>query len=384
MITVLHLSHIINRHDFIDVVIRHADQSRFRMLAVTFTNGGPVTPGSAEYPVTNLGVRSRADYPRAVIRLWRLLRAEKVDVLHTHHFDPTLVGTLATGFGHHQRLVIGRHYSDALYQLGPWWKRRAYLAIESVCNNAATRVIAPSSMIRSILVERQGVSSGKVVHIPYGFDFSKHQLLSPDAPSQLRQELGLDGKLVIGTFSRLNADKGHTYLFRALARLRERWPELYLLLVGDGNARQELEDEVRVRGLTGNVLFTGWRSDVVDLMAMVDLVVQPSLHEAFSQVMVEALAMGKPLVFADASGVRDVVRHRWSGMIVPQRDHEALTTAIAELLEHPEAARVMGERGRKFVRYELDIHKLVERYETTYLEALGQRTVGMPGAVFAR
>lgn len=384
MITVLHLSHIINRYDFIDVVIRHADRSRFRMLAATFTDEGSIRPGSAEYPVTNLEVRRRADWPRGLIRLSRLLSKEAVDIVHTHHFDPTLVGTLATGFGHHQRLVIGRHYSDALYQLTPWWKRRAYLGVEGVCNRAAARIVAPSSMIWRILVERQGVLHEKVVQIPYGFDFAKHRISGPDAPSRLRQELGLDGKLVIGSFSRLNADKGHTYLFRAFARLQARWPELRVLLVGEGTARRELEDEVRARGLTGSVLFTGWRRDVMDLMAMVDIVVQPSLHEAFSQVMIEALALGKPLIFSDASGVRDVVRHRWNGMIVPQKDHEVLADAIAELLERLEAARLMGERGCEFVRRELDIRTLIGRYESTYLEALGQHLVRIRDATLAR
>lgn len=382
MITVLHLSHIINSYDFIDVVIRHADRSRFRMLAATFTDDGSVKPGSVEYPVTNLGVRCRADFPRAAIHLWRFLNTERVDVLHAHHFDPTLVGVLATSYGHRPRLVIGRHYSDALYQLTPWWKRRAYLAVEGVCNRAAARIVAPSSMVWRILVERQGVLPEKVVQIPYGFDFAKHCLSRLDAPSRLRQELGLDGKVVIGTFSRLNADKGHTYLFRAFARLQARWPELRLLLVGEGNIRQELEDEVRARGLTNSVLFTGWRRDVMDLMGMVDIVVQPSLHEAFSQVMVEALALQKPLIFSDASGVRDVVRHRWNGMIVPQKDHEALAAAIAELLERPEAARLMGERGCEFVRRELGIRALVGRYETTYLEAIGQGAAAVPRTVF--
>lgn len=384
MITILHLSHVINRYDFIDVVIRHADRSRFRMLAATFTDEGSIRPGSAEYRVTNLDVHRRADWPRSLIRLSRLLSKEAVDIVHTHHFDPTFVGVLAASLGRRPRLVIGRHYSDALYQLRPGWKRWAYLAVEGVCNRAAARIIAPSSMIQSILVERQRVPSGKVVQIPYGFDFSKHHLSDPDAPPRLRMELGLNGKLVIGTFSRLNADKGHTYLFQAFMSLRERWPELRLLLVGEGNARRELEEEVRARGLTGQVILTGWHQDVIDLMAMVDVVVQPSLHEAFSQVMVEALAMGKPLVFSDVSGVRDVVRHRWNGMIVPRRDHEALAAAIAELLERPEIARAMGERGRELVRRELDIRTVVERYESTYLEALGRRTTGVSGAVSVR
>lgn len=384
MITVLHLSHIINCHDFIDVVIRHADRSRFRMLAATFTDEGTAKPGSVEYPVMNLGVHNRADLPRAIVRLRRLLREKAVDILHVHHFDPTLVGTLAIALGCSSRLVVGRHYSDALYQLTPAWKRWTYLSIERLCNCLASRIIAPSSMIQSLLVKRQRTPSWKVVQIPYGFDFSKHQLSDPTIPLRLRRELGLEGKPVIGSFSRLNVDKGHTYLLQAIARLLDRWADLCLLLVGDGNARQKLEQEVRTLGLSTHVIFAGWRRDVVELMAMVDIVVQPSLHEAFSQVMVEALAMGKPLIFADVSGVRDVLRHQWNGIVVPQRDAEALAVWISELLSDPEAARALGERGRESVRRELDIRTLVGRYESTYLKAFGQHLVRTRDATLAR
>ncbi len=384
MITILHLSHIINRSDFIDVVIRHADRARFRMLAAVFSSSGSVKPGECGYSLADLGIKSRRDFLAGFRRLARLLRERPVDILHVHHLDPMLLGAVVTRLGRSPRLVIGRHYSDALHQLRPAWKRRAYLMLEQICNHAASRIIVPASMIRALLVDRQRVPPSKVVQIPYGFDFAKHRISSPDAPAILRGEFGLEGLQVLGSFSRLNVDKGHTYLLEALERLCERWPGVRLVLVGDGNARRELEREVLARKLSDRVVFAGWRWDVVDLMAMVDIVVQPSLHEAFSQVVVEALAMGKPLVFSDVSGARDVLRQGWNGMIVPPKNVSALEAAIEELLANLGEARAMGERGRDYVRCQFDIHSVVGQYESVYEEVFRGQTAMLTGTAPSR
>ncbi|MBI4342990.1 MAG: glycosyltransferase [Candidatus Omnitrophica bacterium] len=371
MITVLHLSHCLNRYDYIDAVIRHADPAQFRMLAATLTDDGSVRPGAAPYPVTVLGVRARTQWPAAAAALRRLCRSERVDVVHTHNLDSTAIGAFAALGIRRVRLVIGRHYADALYQLRPAWKCRALLALEGWCNRRAARLIAPSSMVRAILVERQRVPARRVAQIPYGFDFAKHQA-SVDAPARLRRELGLEGAAVLGSFSRLNADKGHADLLRAFARLQPGRPTLRLLLVGEGNVRPRLEALARELGVQERVRFAGWRADVIDLMAMADVVAHPSLHEAFSQVMVEALAMGKPLVITDVSGVADVVRDGWNGLIVPKADPAALAAAVTRLLDHPEEAAAMGARGRARVRRELDIHVIITQYEAVYRNVMGQ------------
>lgn len=378
MITILQCSHVLNRGDYIDAVIRHADPSAFRMLAAVLTDEGSVRPGEAAYPVTHLDVRSRFQWPAAAARLRRLCRAQRVDILHTHNVDSAVIGALATK-GTRTRLVIGRHYSDALYQL-PRWRRGLFLGLEGWCNRRAARIIAPSSMVRAILVERQGVPAARVAQIPYGFDFAKHEVSAPDVPARLRRELGLEGLTVLASFSRLNADKGHAELLRAFVRLQAARPALRLLLAGDGNVRPRLEALARELGVQERVRFAGWRQDVIDLMVMADLVVHPSHHEAFSQVMVEALAMGKPLVITDVSGVRDVVQDGRSALVVPPADPGALAEAITRLLERPEEAAAMGARGREQVRRELDIRAIVRRYEAMYRDVAGHALSRFPAA----
>jgi glycosyltransferase involved in cell wall biosynthesis len=124
---------------------------------------------------------------------------------------------------------------------------------------------------------------------------------------------------------------------------------------------------------TGRVLFTGWRKDARRLMGAVDVVVHPTLLDSFPQVMVEAMALGKPLITTPAAGPMDQVRPGQTGLMVPMRDVEALYGALVWVRTHEEEARAMGERARAYVQAELDIRSVIPRYEAVY-EACGWGT----------
>src|SRR5262249_19194528 len=141
---------------------------------------------------------------------------------------------------------------------------------------------------------------------------------------RVRTELGLEGRFVLGNFARLHEEKGQRVLIEALASLRPRYPQLTLVVVGEGPERGALEAQVRDCGLDDRVRFLGWRHDAMMLMAAVDVVVQPTLQEAFSQVMAEALWMGKPLVITDVSGAPDIIRDGRNGLLVPRGNAPAL------------------------------------------------------------
>jgi glycosyltransferase involved in cell wall biosynthesis len=199
--------------------------------------------------------------------------------------------------------------------------------VETFCNRRAAAIVAPSRAVARVLRE-QGVDPRKVEVIPYGFDFQRFGPRDPAVVSRVREEWPSGAGPRLATVARLHAEKGHLYWLEALEALardgvRARW-----LIVGDGPERQALEAEVRRRGMSGGVRFAGWRTDVLDIVAAADAIVQPTLHEAFSQAMVEAMALGTPLVISDVSGVEDVVEHGRSGLVVPARDSKALRPAM--------------------------------------------------------
>jgi glycosyltransferase involved in cell wall biosynthesis len=236
--------------------------------------------------------------------------------------------------------------------------------VETFCNRRAAAIVAPSRAVARVLRE-QGVDPCKVEVIPYGFDFRRFGTRDPAVVSRIREEWPSGAGPRLATVARLHAEKGHIYLLEALEALARDGVPARWLIAGDGPERETLEAEVRRRGLSGRVRFAGWRTDVLDIVAAADVIVQPTLHEAFSQAMVEAMALGTPLVISDVSGVEDVVEHGKSGLVVPPRDSKALAAAI-RTLSAPGTALSIGQGGHARVRSLLGIEVIAPRFEELY------------------
>jgi glycosyltransferase involved in cell wall biosynthesis len=322
-----------------------------------------------------LSGRCRKEYPLTILRLSQLLRREKVDILHTHHYDEAFIGCLAVKLAKTPAVVIGRHYHDELYLSASGAKLKALLAVEGFCNRLARKIIVPSTAIREMLVRRQGVPAEKVRVVPYGFDFAaeRYRVLTETEVLTIRQELGLKDAFVIGNFGRHHPLKGQDYLIRAFAEIVDEFRMARLLMVGDGPFHDGLRRLANDLGVRRKVLFTGWRSDVAKLLEVVDVVAHPTLHEALPQLMVESLAHGRPLIITDVSGVRDVIEDRQNGIIIPKRDVPAIVQALQWVAEHRDEAQMLGEMGREYVRAILDIRQVVHWYQEVYAETLGER-----------
>lgn len=372
---VLHFTRFINRHDFIDTIIRFAGPGRFRMMACTLvehTNIEAPRYEAAGIPHAVLHCGERRRYPLAILRLARLLRRHRVDVLHTHHYEEALIGVLAARLAGTPRVILGRHYHDELYQIAAGMKLRKLLALEGFCNRAAHTIVVPATAIRRLLVERQAVPDKKVRVIPYGFEFEaeRYQLLDAETVRSIRRELGLEGHIVVGNFGRHFVMKGQDYLLHGFAELVREVPDARLLMVGDGPSHRALRALATELGIDREVVFTGWRPDAARLMGAVDIVVHPTLHEALAQVMVEALAKAKPLVLSNVSG-SDHITDGYNGIVVPPRDAGSVFEALRWLIGHPDEARRMGERGRAYILQHLDIRTVIRQYEACYEAVAG-------------
>lgn len=320
----------------------------------------------------SLGLSGSADHARALSRLQQFLAAERPQVLHLHLFWPSLVGLVAArAVRPRPACVVTRHYSDFKHtQIESRVTRSVYLALERLLNRMTDRLIVLSELTEHVAVHLERVPPRKVSRIPLGFEFHEMQPPSANELRALRQQMGLEGFLVIGTIGRLSKEKGHSYLFRALSQLRgERSTPWKLLVVGDGPLRTHLEQRAMEAGLRDQVIFTGFSEKPLAMIALMDLVAQPSLNEAFSRTMVEALALGKPLIISEVSGAREVVQDGRNGLIVPQADPGALAAAIRRLIDSPDLARAIGAQGARDVRA-FTMERMAVAYEACYREVL--------------
>jgi len=163
-------------------------------------------------------------------------------------------------------------------------------------------------------------------------------------------------------------------MLRGFSRVRERFPQAVLLLVGRGSLQSETELLAQSLGLGSGVRFLGVRDDVAQIMSAADGYVMSSAWEGMPMVLLEAAAAGLPIVATRVGGNPEVVRDGESGFVVPPRDHEALGRAMLQLMELSETQRrSMGDRGREVIRAHYGLNRVVERWEELYRDVLARK-----------
>lgn len=193
----------------------------------------------------------------------------------------------------------------------------------------------------------------------------------PTAQSALRNELGLDGGPVITMVSRLSRPKGIAEYLEAASLVRARDPRITFLLIGHEVHQDPAAFPSALVHRCPDVRFLGQRADVPTLLAISDLFVLPSyMREGVPQVLLEAAAVGLPLVTTDSPGCREVVRHGENGVLVPARDGQALASTIFDLLADPARRRRMGQDNRELVAENFHLDIVAEAYARIYRQAL--------------
>ncbi len=215
----------------------------------------------------------------------------------------------------------------------------------------------PESMIRVLY---NGVYPERFEGLP-GRDAMRDALdLWPDAP-------------VIGAVAHLSPKKGQRHLVAATAILRERWPDLVCLLVGEGEDCEALTEQARELGVADAVRLLGYRDDAPAVMQAMDVVVLPSVaKEGLGVALIEAAFLGRPVVGSDAPGIREVLVDGETGLLAPVGDAMGLANAIAAILDDPERAEHMGELGRDRARRMFTVDRMAETAEGIYRELVGE------------
>jgi glycosyltransferase involved in cell wall biosynthesis len=187
------------------------------------------------------------------------------------------------------------------------------------------------------------------------------------APPALRSSLGLPAEApVVASVGRFVRYKGYHYLLEAARLAREIAPDIHWVLVGDGELRDELEAQCQTGGMESRVRFTGWREDIPDILALCNLFVLPSVGEHFGRVLIEAMAMGKPIVATDAGGVPEIVVHGETGLLVPPADPRAFLEAVLTLLQDPKRRAVFGQAARQRAERRFSLTGHVRAVEALY------------------
>jgi glycosyltransferase involved in cell wall biosynthesis len=330
---------------------RHADRDGFELVFVSLTGRGLLAADldTQRWPVVALeppGLR-----PRLVLRLARLFRDLKVDVVHTHDDKPLLYGAPAARLARVRRVLDTRHGRA----LGLSWRQHLLVRLAARLTDAFVCV----SDDCAALSRRQGVRGRRVVTLRNGIDVARFTYAGPQK----------GGPVV--TVARLSPEKDLETLVRAAALAAAERPAFRLEVAGDGPCLLGLQKLVRTLGVGEHVRFLGEVRDVPSLLARASLFAQSSLSEGISLTLLEAMARGLPVVATRVGGNPEVVAEGTSGLLVPAGDPPALARAMLELAGDRNRARQMGLVGRRRVEQGFDVRRMVARYESLYRGAGG-------------
>jgi glycosyltransferase involved in cell wall biosynthesis len=337
------------------------DPRRFeRTLCATREMEGPTLEAElkqADVRVLSLGRRSSVNLA-AWVPFYRLLREERIDIVHTHLFGSNVWGT---AIGTIARVpVIVAHEHTWSFEGRPV-KR---LLDRMVVARGADVFLCVSRADRERMIELERIDPARVRFLPNGIP-----PLPPPSGQDVRKEIGIPSSApVIGTICGLRPQKALDVLIEATGILRSDIPNLRVLIAGSGPEEGRLRSLIAERGLEGTVIFLGPRRDVPDVLAALDVAVSCSDFEGSPLAVMEYLAAGTPVVATRVGGVPDIIENGVHGLLVDRRDPRGLATSIAELLRDPARRRRMGASGREHQRREFDMGVMVKRIETLYEE----------------
>jgi glycosyltransferase involved in cell wall biosynthesis len=247
--------------------------------------------------------------------------------------------------------------------------RWAYIQIERLCGLWTDRIICVSPTEREEALTNRIAPMDKLVVIENGLDVN--ELVPPLDPVARKQQLGLDSRgPIVGTMGRLSWDKGLGCFLEAAVRVSTAYPGAQFLIVGDGEARKDLELLARKLEISPQTVFAGFRPDSLEILTLMDVFVLPSPHEAMPYTVLEAMAFEKPVVAIESTGAQDVVQQGETGLLVPPQDPEALADAIVALLRDRAKSRAMGLAGREVVESRFTLAQMVRRTEELYTTLL--------------
>ncbi len=326
-----------------------------------------------EVPLTRM-LRPQDDL-RALIALVRLFRRERFALVHTHTPKTALLGQLAARIARVPRIVNTVHgllgHADV-----PLPRRLALAAIDHVTCMLSTAVLSQSKEDVEWAIAHRLCRRDRIRHLGQGIDLARFDparvLVAGQEP--LRRRLGLpEDQFVIATVARFTREKGYPELVALARRIVAERSDVHFLVVGTSlRERDAVAMDPAALGLAGRLTILADRDDMPEIYAAADLVVLPTYREGFPRSLVEAGAMGIPVVSSQIRGCREAVAHGLTGLLVPPGDVDALYAAVDTLLDDPGRRARMSEVAVRRARVEFDERKVCDRVLGLYRELLGR------------
>lgn len=300
------------------------------------------------------------------LKVAKILRENKIDVIHTHNTQPLIDGTLGALLSGVRSIIHTDHSRE-------FPDKRRYMFAEWLLSHFVYRIVGVSEPTSRDLIKYEKISPRKITTVLNGIDGTNYAV-SVDKQKK-RTELGIKyNGPVIGLGVRLSEEKGLTYLLKAMPEIIKKYPDITLVIAGKGNNQMALKAEAAELGIDKNTLFIGPRLDMPEVIKVLDLYVLPSLREGLPTVLLEAMAAGCPVVATNVGGNHMVISDSENGSLVEPGDPTALAREIIRLLGNEKLMSCYAKSGLDTFRDRFTADLMTAKYEKLYMRNALEQT----------
>ena len=352
-------------------LILGADPDLFTMSVLCIESPlGPFADDLLAKGITINALSRQAGFDVSLIgKIRQHITTHKIDIVHCHQYTPYVYGLLGSLFTPAKVIFTehGRFYPDS-----STWKRKL---INPIMHKFTAATTAISAATRDALVEYEYLPYENIQVIYNGIIGLKTE---PGAVANLADALGINlgikkNSLLLGTIARLDPIKNHTMMLKAFKRVLNAGIDAQLMIVGDGDERENVEALIDELDLTNNVIMTGYEPKPHNHLALMDIYLLPSLSEGTSMTLLEAMSLGKPCVVTDAGGNPEIVKNQESGLVTPNDDEAAYAQAIITLAQNPQLQQQYGEKAYARFAALFSIPHMTSAYQALYLTITDQQ-----------
>ena len=309
----------------------------------------------AKLPFLTLPFRFEADLTSAV-QLRAAIRRFQPQIVHAHDARTLGIAAMTWAMGTRSRIIAARRVAFPL-------RKNPLTALKY--RSVAQRVVAVSQFVRQLLVA-SGVDLRRIDVVYDGFDRA-----GVTSKEKARQRLGIPADAcLVGCAGQFVAEKGHPSLIRAFAEVSQVIPNAILVIIGDGELKEDYLTLVQELDLEGKVLFPGFAPDLESVLPALDLFVFPSLHEGLGSSLLIAMACDVPICASRTGGIPELIQDRKTGYLFNPGDTGAITQTVLEALESPGQRRSLAEAAAKDVIRKFSVERMVEATREVYANVL--------------
>lgn len=351
----------------VHTLIRSLDRARFRPSLAWLSDADPLREfEQLGVPLYRIPKSRGLDFS-AMRRLARVMQAERIDIVNAQHFMPVVYAYYGCRLAARRALIFTAHSRWEVDNFPLKWRLAGH---HLLCRTGAS--VGVTADVSAAIQRVFKLGASQVVTIENGVEIDRFTMQRD--VGELRRSLGLvDGEVVIGTVANLKRVKNQLFLLQAFARVAEENERVRLLVVGRGfegeadNTEEELRRFVSEHGLESRVLFLGYRTDIPELLKVMDIFCLTSLREGLPIGLIEAMAAGLPVVGTNVEGIRDVITPDLDGILTQPGDVAGLKAALTRLIGDPSRRHEFGRAGREKAWRNYALETCVRRYEQLFL-----------------